>query len=148
VVTITGMGGETIADILQAAPWTGEKGHRYILQAMSGMDGLRRYLSDHGFAIEREILVLEGETLYDVLLAEPGKMVPLTEGEIWVGWQSPDMDSPLRRHYLAQELEKLQRSVAGLERAQRAEDREKLSYYQMVTHQVEELKKEWEQWQA
>ena len=68
-VTVAGMGGETIAEILAAAPWTGESGHRYILQPMSGLDGLRRYLSGHGFAIRRETLVEEGETLYVVLLA-------------------------------------------------------------------------------
>ena len=81
VVTIAGMGGETIAGILQAVPWSGEPGHRYILQAMSGMDGLRRYLSENGFVICWENLIPEGEVLYVILLAEPGEMRPLTEGE-------------------------------------------------------------------
>lgn len=146
-VTITGMGGETIADILAAAPWTGEEGHRYILQAMSGMDGLRRYLSGHGFAIQREVLIREGDTLYVITLAQPGEMAPLTEGEIWVGRQTKDMDSPLRGDYLAQELRKLRRAVSGLEKSDRAEDREKLTRYRQAVQEVEQMKKEWEAWQ-
>ena len=121
-VVITGMGGETIAEILHRARWAKEEGHLYILQAMSGMDGLRRYLSDNVFSILREVLVEEGGTLYVILLTVPGQMKPLAEGEIWVGRQSPDMDSPLRSRYLTQELQKLRRAVAGFEKSQRPAD--------------------------
>lgn len=146
-VVIAGMGGETIADILHAARWASEGEHLYILQAMSGMDGLRRYLSAGGFAILREVLVEEGETLYVILLAKPGEMKPLTEGEIWVGRQTEDMASPLRRRYLEQELQKLRRAVAGLERSQRPEDREKKNWYTLAAWEVQQMKKEWDQWQ-
>lgn len=146
-VVITGMGGETIAEILHKAHWSREDGHLYILQAMSGMDGLRRYLSNNGFSILREVLVEEGETLYVVLLAAPGQMIPLTEGEIWVGRQSPDMDSPLRSRYLTQELQKLHRAVTGLEKSQRPEDIEKKKWYELAVREADGLRKEWEQWQ-
>lgn len=147
VITIAGMGGETIADILHAARWSNEPGHTYILQAMSGMDGLRRYLSGNGFTIEQEVLVEEGETLYVVLLAQPGEMKPLTEGEIWVGRQVPGMDSPLRSRYLEQEYRKLSRAAAGLARSQRPEDTEKRKWYELAAWEVAQMKKEWEQWQ-
>lgn len=147
VVTITGMGGETIAGILQAAPWIKEPGHTCILQPMSGAEGLRRYLSDSGFLILGERLVLEEETLYVVLQAAPGRMAPLTEGETWVGRQTPEMDSPLRSRYLEQELGKLRSAAEGLKRSQRPEDREKLVRFQQAVQDVEQLKKEWEQWQ-
>lgn len=147
VVTIAGMGGETIAEILRAARWTNQPGHIYILQAMSGMDGLRRYLSGNGFVIDREVLVEEGDTLYVVLLAYPGEMKAFTEGEIWVGRQSRTMDSPLRSRYLAQELQKLRRAVAGLERSQRPEDEEKKKWYELAAWEVAEMEKEWKAWQ-
>ncbi len=147
VITITGMGGETIADILHAARWTGKSGHTFILQAMSGMDGLRRYLSHHGFAILQEVLVEEGDALYVVLLAQPGERKPYTEGEIWVGRQSRDMDSPLRGRYLEQELGKLRRAVVGLEKSQRPEDQEKKKWYELTAWEVAQMQKEWEGWQ-
>lgn len=145
-VTITGMGGETIAAILNAAPWTGEGGHRYILQAMSGMDGLRRYLSEKGFLIRREVAVDEGDTLYVILLAEPGAEKPLSEGEIWVGRQEAWVDSGLRERYLEQESRRLLRAIAGLERSLRPEDIEKRNYFAEVAQEVARMKKEWEQW--
>lgn len=147
VVTIAGMGGETIADILAVALWTREPGRRYILQAMSGMDGLRRYLSENGFVIDREILVPEGETLYVILLAQPGRMEPLTPGEIWVGRQIPGMESPLRTWYLGQELGKLRWAIDGLSRSQRPEDVEKREYFERLALEVAQMKKEWELWQ-
>lgn len=146
VVTIAGMGGETIAEILAAASWAGEAGHRYILQAMSGVEGLRRYLSDSGYAILREVLVPEGDTLYVVLLAQPGEMAPLTEGETWVGRQTREMESPLRGRYLKQELQKLLRAVEGLRRSQCPEDRPRLEGLERAAQEVAEMKKEWEQW--
>lgn len=147
VITIAGMGGETIAGILHAAPWTGERGHRYILQPMSGMDGLRQYLSENGFVIREEVLVPEGDTLYVILLSEPGEMPTLTRGEIWVGRQTPEMKSPLRSRYLEQELSKLRRAVEGLSHSQNPEDREKCIRYEQTAQEVAQMKEEWEQWQ-
>lgn len=146
-VTIAGMGGETIAGILDAASWAGEAEHRYILQAMSGMDGLRRYLSENSFRIHQEFLVPEGETLYVILSVQPGSMEPLTTGEIWVGRQWQGMESPLRERYLAQELRKLQWAADGLTRSHRPEEEEKRAWFERAAREVAEMKKEWEQWQ-
>ena len=147
VITIARMGGETIADILAAAPWSGDTGHCYILQPMSGMDGLRRYLSENGFAIDREILVTEGDTLYVILLVQAGKMMPLTTGEIWVGRQYLGMKSPYRSRYLEQELSKLRWAADGLCRSQHPEDEEKRGEFERAVQEITEMKKEWEQWQ-
>lgn len=147
IVTIAGMGGETIADILAAAPWSRNAGHRYILQPMSGMDGLRRYLSENGFMIVQERLVPEGEILYVILFVEPGEMQPLTEGEIWVGRQVPDMESPLRKRYLEQELKKLRLAAEGVSFSQHPEDGKKREQYERAVLEVAQMKKEWEQWQ-
>lgn len=146
-VTIAGMGGETIAGILAAASWTVEPGHCYILQAMSGMDGLRRYLSDNGYLICRELLVSEGETLYVILVTQRGEMAALTPGEIWVGRQWRGMESPLRDRYLTEELRKLCWAAEGLSRSQRPGDEEKRAHFEQAAREVREMKKEWEQWQ-
>jgi len=146
-VTITGMGGETIAAILQAAWWSAQPGHLYILQAMSGMDGLRRYLSDGGFCILREVLVQEGETLYVIILAQPGEMAELSLGEIWVGRQFQGMDSPLRSRYLAQETRRLRRAARGMERSCRPEDAARLAQYRRAAREADRLREEWEHWQ-
>lgn len=147
VVTICGMGGETIADILRAEAWTKGPGHLYILQPMTGVDGLRRYLSENGFAIRREELVEEGRTLYVILLAEPGEMLPLTPGEIWVGRQTCGIESTLRSRYLEQELQKLRWAIEGLAHSQRPEDIKRREHFSVAAQEVAQMKKEWEQWQ-
>lgn len=144
-IVIAGMGGETIAEIMAAVSWAREPGHCYILQAMSGMDGLRRYLSVANFRIVKEILVEDGNTLYVVLYVEPGGGKKLTEGEIWAGQQS--RDDPLRGRYLEQELFKLQRAVAGLEQSRRPDDKEKKKWYELAAWEVAQMKKEWDSWQ-
>ena len=59
-VTIAGMGGQTIAEILQNAPWTADGDHLLLLQPMTMIYELRQWLWAHGYAIERETRALNG----------------------------------------------------------------------------------------
>ena len=77
-IVIAGMGGETIAEILAAAPWTRERDVPLVLQPMSSMDDLRLWLERHGYAIVKEDLAREGDVLYTALLVRAGAMEPLT----------------------------------------------------------------------
>ena len=58
-IAIAGMGGETIAAILAAAPWTWERECLLLLQPMSAQPFLRRWLQAHGYTIRRELLSRE-----------------------------------------------------------------------------------------
>ena len=95
-LVIAGMGGETIANILEAAPWVKEKDFPIILQPMSTQAELRGWLWRNGFLCLREKTVLEGETLYSIILARQGGAVPMTPAEEWAGRQYPGMEDPLR----------------------------------------------------
>lgn len=53
-IAICGMGGETVVEILRAAPFVKRAGVRLILQPMSRLGILRRYLAEEGFCIEEE----------------------------------------------------------------------------------------------
>ena len=75
-VSIAGMGGETIAHILNDAPWTRERGTPLVLQPMTSFYDLRLWLTEHGYTIRRECLVREGETLYTAWLAQAGEGEP------------------------------------------------------------------------
>jgi len=66
-VVIAGMGGETIIEIIDAAPWT-KNCKALILQPMTKIELLREYLYREGFAIYSEKLVREGR-LYNVISA-------------------------------------------------------------------------------
>ena len=60
-IVIAGMGGETIAQILEAAPWVLEEKIPLILQPMSSLPELREWLGQNGYAIAKEQLAQETE---------------------------------------------------------------------------------------
>ena len=63
------MGGELIAQILEAAPWVKNSTRNLILQAMSSTEDLRRYLRENGFAIKKETAIRDGNHIYTVINA-------------------------------------------------------------------------------
>ena len=73
-IAIAGMGGENIAMILSAAPWTADGQHTLLLQPQSRSEVLRRFLQDRGYRILREQLVWDRGILYPVLEARGGEM--------------------------------------------------------------------------
>ena len=126
-VSIAGMGGETIAQILAAAPWTRTQALTLLLQPMSSAADLRAWLSTHGFRIAEEKIMCEGKTLYTIMKALPGSMPPLTPAEIWAGRQTPEMVSPLRARYLEDLHRRALRAVDGLRRSERESDAPRLA---------------------
>ena len=66
-IAIAGMGGETIAEILSAAPWTRKGEHLLLLQPMTSIYELRQWLWSHGYGIEEEAVCREGRRNYVVL---------------------------------------------------------------------------------
>ena len=63
------MGGELIASIIAAAPWTKKQGVRLCLQPMTHPELLRAFLLENGYAIIEERLA-EEEKIYQIILAE------------------------------------------------------------------------------
>ena len=108
VIAIAGMGGETIAGILAAAPWT--RNCKLLLQPMTSFRELRFWLQTNGYLIEKETIAREGNRLYTLWSVIGGAMRPLSPGELWVGVQS---DDPLRSDYLRHMITKLERTLHG-----------------------------------
>ena len=68
-IVIAGMGGETIAAILEEAPWVKNDRYRLILQPMTRAEKLRAYLYIHGFDILTERVTQVGRHWYTVIHA-------------------------------------------------------------------------------
>ena len=147
VISIAGMGGETIADILAAAKWMNRNGIPAILQPMSSQPELRRWLWQNGYAIREEKLVREGDTLYVVLLVQAGESVPLTAAEEWAGRQWQGMDAPLREAYLDMLLEKINWALSGMARSKEGTASQRYRELDEVRTGLERMKEEWAQWQ-
>lgn len=72
-IFICGMGGELIAEILKAAPWTVKGAHRLILQPMTKIEKLREFLFLNGYRIEQERIVKEDFRFYCVMSVVGGR---------------------------------------------------------------------------
>ena len=112
-IAIAGMGGETIAAILGAAPWVKEARLRLILQPMTHAEDLRRWLLQIGFSVLEEHLIRDGRHLYPVLAAEHTGTPVEDELACYAGFFEAEEGRPYRRHM----AEHLLRRAAGLNRA-------------------------------
>ena len=112
-VVIAGMGGDNIAAILAAAPWTREVGGPLLLlQPMSRAEVLRRWLAENGYALRAERLVRERSTLYPILSAAGGAMDPVSPAQAWGGLLLEK--DPLWGDYLDRQIARLRRAAAGM----------------------------------
>lgn len=117
-IVIAGMGGENIAAILAAAPWTADGCHTLLLQPQTRAEVLRQFLMEHGYAITREALVRDRGILYPCMEATAGEMT-LTLGQLYGGAKL--LHDPLGEQYMIEKIIRLQIAVAGLNRAANAE---------------------------
>ena len=139
-IAIAGMGGENIASILSAAPWTADGHHTLLLAPHTKAEQLRRYLMEHGYAILREALVRDRGTLSPVMEVTAGEMT-LTEGQIWGGAKL--LRDPLGERYIIERIIRLQGAVAGSNRSERPEDKEKADRLRDTLTALLELREEW-----
>ena len=139
VVTIAGMGGALMQELLTASIdiLAGLSG--LILQPMNAGAGLRKWLYQHGWHINDEVLVLEDERLYEILYAVPGKGAMPDDMLLSVGpiiWQKKD---PLLRCRLEQLLSQERRILQGLASSDRAKSTEKYLHTMQKIEKLEAL---------
>ena len=142
-VAICGMGGELIARILGAAPWTKEA--LLLLQPMSSQPELRQWLITNGYAIRRELVVKEGEKYYIILTVTGGESAPYTAAELWVGRQKAGESNPHRGAYLADQIRRRERALAGMKQGNPTP--EALAREEALLQGLKDMEKEWQAWQ-
>lgn len=98
-VVIAGMGGENMAAILAAAPWTREA-VTLVLQPQSKSAVLRAFLIENGYAIESEALVADAGRIYPILTARGGSAPAYTLPELHLGKWEQIASQPLLAPYL------------------------------------------------
>ena len=105
------------------------------------MDHLRRWLEEKGYAIQREELAREGETLYTAWLVRAGTMEPLTPAQVAAG---RNCNHPLRGAWLELWMGKVRRALDGLERSSREQAAARRQELSQVYAELSAMKKEWE----
>ncbi|MCD8356102.1 MAG: class I SAM-dependent methyltransferase [Clostridia bacterium] len=115
-IVIAGMGGETIAQILEDDSWALDGNHLLLLQPMTAQPFLRQYLAAHGGAIEKESLCREGKRMYTVMTVRGGSQLQeksLPECCI----SKALLSDPMAEVYLKRLLEREENITASLEKA-------------------------------
>ena len=140
-VAIAGMGGETIAAILEAAPWTRDGRHTLLLQPMTHAEDLRGYLADHGFAITREALAFDRGTIYPAMEVRTGEMT-LMEAQRYGGARL--LHDPLGDRYLIERIIRLMGAIAGMNRGSASvEKKQKADELRDLVTALMEMREEW-----
>lgn len=115
-IVIAGMGGETIADIIDGCMEKDWDNINFILQPMTKPEILRKKLYNIGMVITSEKVVEDGDKLYVVMHAKLNEELGwLTEAETIRGLF--DENDPLAQKYRKRESERLQKVSAALENA-------------------------------
>lgn len=113
VITICGMGGRLIADILDAGKDKLKDVQRLVLQPNNREDDLRSWLQANGFAIIEETIMTENNKHYEIIVAEHGEMTlshrELRFGPKLLGHQTDSFHQKWER-----ELAKLDHALASI----------------------------------
>lgn len=85
-IVIAGMGGELIANIIAQSLDVAKKMKKMILSPNIKNFELREFLAKNNFFIEKELIVKDGHTYYEVLLVRPSSLChPLSMTECYFG---------------------------------------------------------------
>lgn len=113
-IVIAGMGGEMIIKIIDEAKWLKDKYKRLILQPMTCVTELRRYLAEKGFLILEERAVIDDNHAYTVILAEYNFPSIITDKLYeYMGKLNPKIEDS--KEYLRHVINQLVKKARGLE---------------------------------
>ncbi|WP_329606127.1 tRNA (adenine(22)-N(1))-methyltransferase [Pseudomonas syringae] len=132
-ISLCGMGGETIRDILEAGKARLSGQERLILQPNGGEQPLRLWLMEHDYRIVSEEVLRENRFDYEIIVAERTGPVKYTAEELYFGPLQMQARSSAFLLKWQRLLGKKHKTLHNFERAQQAVNEEKL---QDVAQQV------------
>jgi tRNA (adenine22-N1)-methyltransferase len=132
-ISLCGMGGETIRDILESGKAHLSGQERLILQPNGGEQPLRQWLMDNGYSILSEELLLENRFYYEIIVAERVGPVQYSAEELYFGPLQMRARSPVFLAKWRRLLRQKHKTLASFEQARQAVPPEKL---QEITQQA------------
>ena len=132
-ISVCGMGGETIRDILDRGKAHLSGQERLILQPNGGEQALRHWLMHNGYTILIEELLHENRFYYEIIVAERAAPVAYSAEQLYFGPLQMQARSPMFIAKWQRLLRQKHKTLAGLERAQQALAQDKL---EDITQQI------------
>ncbi|WP_097302877.1 tRNA (adenine(22)-N(1))-methyltransferase [Pseudomonas chlororaphis] len=132
-ISLCGMGGETIRDILDSGKARLNGQERLILQPNGGEQPLRQWLMDNGYRILCEELLRENRFDYEIIVAERAGPVSYSARELYFGPLQMQARSPAFLDKWQRRLRQKQKILNHFARAPQALPEEKI---QDITRQI------------
>ena len=124
-ISVCGMGGETIRDILESGKRHLSGQERLILQPNGGEQPLRQWLMDNGYSILQEELLRENRFYYEIIVAERAGPVAYTAEQLYFGPLQLQARSPVFIAKWQRMLRQKHQTLASFEHARQAVPEEK-----------------------
>lgn len=137
VITICGMGGKLIADILEAGKEKLANHPRLVLQANVAEKMLREKLEDLDYNIIEEDIIEEDGHIYEIIVATKGRM-QLDDKEKRFGRFLPNRQSAVFIKKYKQEIEKIDYILSQLEKSAQ-NNQEKIAYLQKEKNMIKNI---------
>lgn len=139
VISICGMGGETIRDILASGKARLSGKERLVLQPNGGEQPLRQWLMENGYRILREEVLRENRFDYEIIVAEPTGPVTYSAEQLYFGPLQMQARSPEFLAKWQRKLKRKQRTLAGFAKARSPLPEEKTQELERHTRWITEL---------
>lgn len=139
VITLCGMGGETIRDILDSGKACLSGVERLILQPNGGEQPLRQWLMSHGYRILFEEVLRENRFDYEIIVAERGEPVHYTAEQLYFGPVQLQVRSPAFLDKWQRLLREKQRTLVQFQRARQVVPEEKVQEIRQQTRWIDDL---------
>ncbi len=132
-IVVAGMGGLVIAQILAKGIEVVKNATQLILQPMTAVDELRKYLVSNGFEIVGEHIVKEEEKIYNIIEVKyTGKEYTLKADEVYLGKNIKEKNPILYEEYFNRKKKRLEKILLALKKAESKEAEDKLKEVQAL----------------
>ncbi len=138
-ISLCGMGGETIRDILDAGKVRLSGAELLIMQPNGGEQPLRQWLMDNGYRIVCEEVLRENRFDYEIIVAERTGPVTYTAEELYFGPLQLQTRSPAFLAKWQRLLQQRQKTLTRFARAKQGVPEEKLQEIERQIRWITEL---------
>ena len=138
-VSLCGMGGETIRDILDSGRARLNGRERLILQPNGGEQPLRQWLMENGYQILHEELLRENRFYYEIIVAERAEAMTYTAEQLYFGPLQMQARSPEFLAKWQRILREKRKTLVSLEQARQAVPEQKVQEIVQQVKWIEQL---------
>lgn len=139
-ITIAGMGGILIKDILERTPWVYDSSIHIVAQPMTHAEVLRRFFVENGFEIERELAATDGKRYYCIISARySGKKLTADPWYTYIGELLNNSDDTSQM-YISKVVGTLEKKLEAIKKAGVDDDENLEDTLNSIKQKISEVK--------